>query len=97
MQGLSRITSASVATSKKGIRMANVLDAILRPSKIVTPAPTWVSKEKARELEKAIDVSAAPDCTMVGPSEIRPTKQVDESLSEKNITADTRSGIDRRS
>ena len=62
MLGLSRITSASVATPKKGRRMANVLDDVLRPSKMATPAPTRISKVKAEELEKAIDLSIAPDC-----------------------------------
>jgi hypothetical protein len=50
---------------------------------MATPAPTRVSKDKAGELEKAVDVSAAPDCTKAGPSGIRPTEQVNESLSEK--------------
>jgi hypothetical protein len=35
-QGLSQITSASVATPKNGRRMASVLDVVLRPSKIAT-------------------------------------------------------------
>jgi hypothetical protein len=82
-QGQSRITSASVATPKKGRRMASVLDTVLRPSKIATPAPTRISKDKVGELEIAIDVSAAPDCTKARPSEIRPTEQVNESLSEE--------------
>jgi hypothetical protein len=63
--------------------MANVLDAVLRPLKMATPTPTRISKGKARELEKAIDVSNAPDCAKAGPVESRPTKQVNESLSEK--------------
>jgi hypothetical protein len=61
VQGLSRITPASVATPKRGRMMASVLDAILRPSKMATPVPSRISKDKARELEKAIDVSASPD------------------------------------
>jgi hypothetical protein len=93
---MSRITPASVATPKKGRMMANVLDAVLRPSKMATPTPTRISKDKARELEKAIDVSAAPDCTKAGPSEIRLTEQVNVSVRE-NIIADTRSAVDRRS
>jgi hypothetical protein len=63
--------------------MASVLDTILRSSKMATPAPTRISKDKARELEKTIDVSAASDCSKARPSEIRPTEQVNESLSEK--------------
>jgi hypothetical protein len=80
---LSRITSASVATSKKGRRMANILDVVLRPSKMATPAPTRISKDKARELKKAINVSTTPDCAKAGHLESRPTGRVNESLSEK--------------
>jgi hypothetical protein len=75
-QGLSRITSASAATPKKGRRMADVLDVVLRPSKIATPTTTKISKDKAGELEKATDVSVAPDRTKAGPSEFRPKEQV---------------------
>jgi hypothetical protein len=76
VQGLSRIASTSVATPKKGRRMANVLDVVLTPSKMATPAPTRISKDKARELEKAKDVSTAPDCAKAGPSKSRPIEQV---------------------
>jgi hypothetical protein len=83
VQGLSRITTTSAVTPRKGRRMASVLDAVLRPSKVATPAPTKISKGKAGELEEAIDVSAAPDYTKARPSKIRPTEQVRESLPEK--------------
>jgi hypothetical protein len=63
--------------------MANVLDAVLRPSKMATTAPTRVSKDKVEELEEAIAASAAPDCTKAGPSETRPIDQIDEGLPEK--------------
>ena len=58
--------------------MTSVLDAFLRPSKIAIPAPTRISKDKAGELEKAINVSATPNCTKAGPS-----GQINESLPEK--------------
>jgi hypothetical protein len=77
VQELSSIASTSVATPKKGIRMANVLDNVLRPSKMSTPAHTRICKDIARELEKA------PDCAKAGPSKSRPIEQVNESLSEK--------------
>jgi hypothetical protein len=67
VQELSRIASTSVATLKKGRRMANILDAILRPSKMATSATVRIFKDKARELEKAIDVSTAPDCAKARP------------------------------
>jgi hypothetical protein len=83
VQELSRIACASVITPKKGRRMANILDAVLRPSKVATPAHTRISKDKVGELENAIYVSIAPDCAKARPSESRPTEQVNESLSEK--------------
>ena len=60
-----------------------MLDTVMRPSKVATPAPTKISKDKAEELEKAINESIAPDCAKAGPSECRPIEQVSESLPEK--------------
>jgi hypothetical protein len=74
VQGLSRITSTFITTHKKGRRMASILDAVLRPSKMSTPTPNRISKDKAGELEKTINVSVVPDCTKAKPSEIRPTE-----------------------
>jgi hypothetical protein len=65
VQEMSRMASASVATPKKGRRMVNVLDAVLRPSKVTTPASTTISKNKSGELEKASDESIALDCEKV--------------------------------
>jgi hypothetical protein len=53
--------------------MANVLDAVLRPSKEATPPPTKISKDKSKELKRASE-SIALDCGKVGPSEYRPTE-----------------------
>ena len=83
VQELSRMASASVEIPKKGRRMANVLDAVLRSSKVVTPASTRISKDKDGELEKAIDESIALDYAKAGPSECRPIEQVNDSLPEK--------------
>jgi hypothetical protein len=63
--------------------MASVIDAILRPLKMDTPAHARVSKDKAGESKEVVVVSAAPDCTKAVPSEIRPTEHVSESLPEK--------------
>jgi hypothetical protein len=63
--------------------MANVLDVVLRPSKVVTPAPSKISKDKGEELKKAIDESVALDFAKAGPSESRPIEQESESLPEK--------------
>jgi hypothetical protein len=62
--------------------MASVLDVILRPSKMATPAPARVSKDKVGELEEAVIASATPNCAKAGPSKIRPTERISESLPE---------------
>jgi hypothetical protein len=80
---LSKIASAPAVTPKKGRRMANVLDVVLRSSKVATPTPTKISQDKAEELEKVIDESTAPSCAKAGPSECRPIEQICESLPEK--------------
>jgi hypothetical protein len=66
----------------RGRRMANMLEAILRPSKVVTPSATNISKDKSEELKNDGE-STVLDCADAGPSESRPTEQVNESLSEK--------------
>jgi hypothetical protein len=82
-QELPKIAFVLAITPKKGRRMANALDVVLRPSKVATPAPTKISKDKAEGLEKAIAESIALDCAKAGPSECRPAEQLSESLPEK--------------
>jgi hypothetical protein len=77
-----QIATVSMGTPKRGIRMANVLEAVLKYSKVVTPLATKISKDKPEELKKARE-SAALDYTEVGPLESRATEQVSESLLEK--------------
>jgi hypothetical protein len=83
MPGLTWTTIVPATTPRKGMRMASVLDAVLRPSKMATPAPTRVSEDKVEELEETIATSATPDCTKAEPLETRPTEQIIESLPEK--------------
>jgi hypothetical protein len=83
VSGLLWTATVSAVTPKKGRRMANVLDVVLRPSKMATPAPARVSKDNVGELEEVVAVSAAPDCAKAGPSKIRPTEQISKSLLEK--------------
>ena len=80
VQWFSRVTttSALAPTPRKGRRMASVLDAVLRPSKMDSPAATKMAKDETRQLEKVIDVGPAP-----GPSKIKSSEQVKESLSKK--------------
>jgi hypothetical protein len=63
--------------------MANVLDAVLNPSKVATPALTRVSKNKVEELGEVVAASASPTCAKAGPSKTRPIEQVKEILPEK--------------
>jgi hypothetical protein len=81
-QGLPKIALVLEVTPKKGRRMANVLDAVLTPSKVVMPSATKISKDKSEELKKASE-STALDYVVAKPSESRPTKQVSRNLSEK--------------
>jgi hypothetical protein len=82
VQELSKLVFAPAATSKRGRRMANVLDTVLRPSKVVIPSATKISKGKPEELKKASE-SATPDYAKARPSENRSTEQVSGSLSKK--------------
>jgi hypothetical protein len=45
MPRLSRTATAPTATPRKGRKMASVLDVVLKPSKMATPAPTRVSED----------------------------------------------------
>jgi hypothetical protein len=51
VQELSKIASVPEGTPRKGKRMANMLEAILRPSKVAMPAPTKNSKDKVEGLK----------------------------------------------
>jgi hypothetical protein len=67
VQGLPKIALVLEVTPKKGRRMANVLDAVLRPSKVVMPSATKISKDKSKELKKASE-STDLDCAEAEPS-----------------------------
>jgi hypothetical protein len=83
MVGLSKTTTVPAATPRKGRRMASVLDVVLKPSKITTPAPTNISEGKVDELKITSDEATLPDSTKVGPTEAKPLEQECESLPEK--------------
>jgi hypothetical protein len=63
--------------------MANMLDAVLRPSEMETPTPSKISKDKAKELKMTIDEAAPPDFAKAAPSESKPLEQEFESLPER--------------
>jgi hypothetical protein len=73
-QALSQIAIAPARTPRKGKRMANVLESVLRPSKMATPAPPKVSKDKADEPMASI-VDTSPDLDKAGPSEPTQSKE----------------------
>jgi hypothetical protein len=54
-----------------------------RPSKMATPAPTKISKDKAKELEMTIDEAAPPNLGKARPSEPKPLEQEFENLLER--------------
>ena len=49
-----------IGTPRKGKRMANVLEAILRPTKMVSPAAPKISEDIIREPKMAIDAEITP-------------------------------------
>jgi hypothetical protein len=65
--------------------MANVLEAILRPSKMATPAPPKVSKDKVDEL-MAVIIGSSADLDKARHSEPTQSKEKFESLPERMTT-----------
>jgi hypothetical protein len=78
-----KATSVSVGTRKKGKRMANVLEAILSPSKVATPVLPKVSKDKADDPKMAAIVDISSDLDKAGPSKPITSKDKPNSLQEK--------------
>jgi hypothetical protein len=70
-------------TPKKEKRMANMLDAVLQPSKVATPAASKIPKDKAEELKMTIDEAAPSIFAKPRPSESKPLEQEFESLPER--------------
>jgi hypothetical protein len=73
MTGLSKM--ATVPASIKAI-----LDAVLKPSKVSTPASIKPSEDKIDELGEAAAASAYPAYGEAGPSKTRSMEQVKENL-----------------
>jgi hypothetical protein len=78
-----KATSAPAGTPKKGKRMANVLEVVLRPSKVATHALSKVSKDKADEPKMVTIIDISFDLDKAGPSEPIPSKERYGSLPEK--------------
>jgi hypothetical protein len=80
---LPRTENIPAATPRRGRRMASILDAVLKPLKVATPAPTRFPEDKIEELGEVVAASASPACAKAGPSKTRLIEQVKESLPEK--------------
>jgi hypothetical protein len=78
-----KTTIVPAGTPKKGKRMANMLDAVLRPTKVATPTPTKISKDKAEELKMTIDEAAPAIFAKARPSKSKPLEQEFESLPKR--------------
>jgi hypothetical protein len=78
-----KATFVPTGTLKKGNRMVNVLKVVFRPSKVATPAPPKVSKDKVDEPKMAAIEDISSDLDNAGPSEPIALKDKSESLSEK--------------
>jgi hypothetical protein len=83
MTGLSKLASALAATPRKGRRIASILDAVMKSSKVPTPASAKTSEDKIEELGGAIVASASPACAEAGPLGIKAAEQEKEDISEK--------------
>ena len=83
MTGLSKLAAALAATPRKGRRTASVLDAVLKSSKVPTPASTKASEDKIEELGEVAVAIACPTCVEAGPSGTKPVEQEKEGLPEK--------------
>jgi hypothetical protein len=73
MQDQLRMVSAPVGTPRKGKRMANVLEAIMRPTKMTPPTTSKISKD-IREPKMAINMEITPGLDVADPSGSVPTK-----------------------
>jgi hypothetical protein len=78
-----KATFVPAGTPKKEKRMANVFEAVLRPSKVATPALPKVSKDKADEPKMVVIADISSDLDKAGPLEPIPSKDKSESLPEK--------------
>jgi hypothetical protein len=80
-----KVTSAPAGTPKKGKRMANMLEAILMPLKIASPAPLKVSRVVANEPKINVNVDIPFDLGEAGPSESILPRQKSDSLLGKVV------------
>jgi hypothetical protein len=76
-------------TPRKGKRMANVLEVVLRPTKMVPRAIPRISEDIIRELKMANDAEITPGSGVADPSGSISTRFVPDSLSGKKALPTT--------
>jgi hypothetical protein len=67
-------------------RMASVLDAVLKSTKMPTPVSTEAPVDKIEDLREVTTISASPIHIEVGPSGTKPVELAKESLSKKQTS-----------
>jgi hypothetical protein len=80
--GLPKLTTITTTTPRKR-RMASVLDAVLKSTKMPTPVSTEAPEDKSEYLREVTVASASPIHVEAGPSGTKPVELAKESLLEK--------------
>jgi hypothetical protein len=83
VQDQPKIMTGLIGTPRKGKRMANVLEDILRPTKMVSPAAPKISEDIIRQPKMAIDAEITPGSGVADPSRSVSTRLVPDSLPGK--------------
>jgi hypothetical protein len=81
--GLLKLTTATAITLRKGWRMANVLDVVLKSTKMPTPISTEASENKIEWLGEVAAASASPTYAEAEPLGSKPLEHAKESLPEE--------------
>jgi hypothetical protein len=82
MTGLPKLTTAATMTPRKR-RMASVLDAVLKSTKMSAPVTTEASDDKIEDVMEMVAASASSIHVEAGPFGATPVELVKESLPEK--------------
>jgi pyruvate/2-oxoglutarate dehydrogenase complex dihydrolipoamide acyltransferase (E2) component len=82
MTGLLKLTTTTPMTPRKR-RMASVLDAVLKSTKMPTLVSTEALKDKIEDLREVAAASTSPVHVEAGPSGTKPVEMAKESLPKK--------------
>jgi hypothetical protein len=80
--GLSKLTTSRTTTPRKR-RMASVLDAVLKSTKMPTPVTTEAFEDKIEDLREVAATSDSPIHVEAGPSGTKPVELAKECLPKK--------------